>query len=183
MQTPDCSSFFDEIGFSARVDLYLIVQMKGKGATGSKTRSIKSTSARVDGLFEFNKSIVPHGGKASTLKLRQRKNGSYVIKLFQDLNNDGRVSKKEMIYKGLSRVKLEDDDLTDFKGQVRLEKSMHRCEWINAKYPDELIYCTQEYIPTTYSCLLMDHRGARYKFEGIGGFAADPNFLVGFIGE
>ena len=162
---------------------YMIAQMKGKGATGSKTRSIKSTSARVDDLFEFNKSIVPHGGKSSTLKLRQRKNGSYVIKLFQDVNNDGRVSKNELIYKGQSRVKLEGDDLTDFKGQVRLEKSMHRCEWITAKYPDELIYCTLEYIPTTYSCLLVDHRGARYKFEGIGRFAADPNFLMGVIGE
>ena len=180
---PRLLGFFDEIGFSARVKLHMIVQMKGKGASGSKTRSIKSTSARVDGLFEFNKPIVPRGGKVSALKLRQRKNGSYVIKLFQDLNNDGRVSKKEMIYKGLSRVKLEDDDLTDFKGQVRLEKSMHRCEWITAKYPDELIYCTLEYIPTTYSCLLVDHRGARYKFEGIGGFAADSNFLLAVIGE
>ena len=149
--------------------------------TGSKTRSIKSTSVRVNNLFEFNKSIVPHGGSASSLKLRQRKNGSHVIKLFQDVNNDGRVSKNELIYKGLSRVKLEGDDLTDFKGQVRLEKSMHRCEWITAKYPDELIYCTLEYIPTTYSCLLVDHRGARYKFEGIGRFAADPNFLMGVV--
>ena len=161
----------------------MIVQMKSKGATGSKTRSVKSTSVLVDKLFEFNKAIVPHGGKTSRLKLRQRKNGSYVIKLFQDLNNDGRVSKKELIYKGQSRVKLDDDDLTDFKGQVRLEKSMHRCEWITAKYPDELIYCTQEYIPTTYSCLLVDQRGARYKFEGLGRFAADPNFLVDVIGE
>ncbi|QNI97968.1 hypothetical protein SynRS9902_02089 [Synechococcus sp. RS9902] len=157
--------------------------MKSKGAPGSKTRSIKSTSARVDDLFEFNKSIVPHGGKASTLKLRQRKNGSYVIKLFQDLNKNGSISKKEMIYKGLSRVKLEDDYLTNFHGQVRLKKSMHRCEWITAKYPDELIYCTLEYIPTTYACLLVDHRGSRYKFDGIGAFAADTNFLVDIIGE
>ena len=150
-----------------------------KGATGSKKRSIKSTSVRIDELFEFNKTIIPHGGRTSRLKLRQRKNGSYVIKLFQDVNNDGRVSRKELIYKGQSRVKLEDDDLTDFKGQVRLEKSMHRCEWITAKYPDELIYCTQEYIPTTYSCLLVDNNGARHKFDGIGNFAADINYLVG----
>ena len=151
--------------------------------TGSKTRSIKSELASVDGLFEFNKSIAPHGGKISKIKLKHLRSGSYVIKLFQDVNNDGRVSKKEMIYKGQSRVRHEADYLTDFKGRIRLEKSMHRCEWITAKYPDELIYCTQEYIPTTYSCLLMDYRGARYKFEGIGSFAADTNFLVGVIGE
>lgn len=56
---------------------------------------------------------------------------------------------------------------------------MHRCEWITAKYPDELIYCTEEYIPTTYYCLLVDKHGARYKFDGIGNFAADINYLVG----
>ncbi|WP_186508645.1 hypothetical protein [Synechococcus sp. RS9902] len=150
-----------------------------KGATGSKTRTIKSTSAKVCELFEFNKSIIPHGGRTSRLKLRQRKNGSYVIKLFQDVNNDGRVLKKELIYKGQSRVRHEADYLTDFKGRIRLEKSMHRCEWITAKYPDELIACTKEYIPTTYSCLLVDNNGARYKFDGIGNFAADINYLVG----
>ena len=151
-------------------------------ATGSKTRSIKSTSARVNNLFEFNKSIVPHGGRASSLKLRQRKNGSHVIKLFQDVNNDGRVSKNELIYKGLSRVKLEGDDLTNFKGNVRLKKSMHRCEWVSAKYPKELIACTREFIPTTYSCLLIDDSGARFKFDAMGAFAADTKFLLGFVG-
>ena len=151
-------------------------------ATGSKTRSIKSTSVRVNNLFEFNKSILPHGGSASSLKLRQRKNGSHVIKLFQDVNNDGRVSKNELIYKGLSRVKLEGDDLTNFKGQVRLEKSMHRCEWVSAKYPKELIACTREFIPTTYSFLLVDDSGAQFKFDGMAAFAADTKFLLGFIG-
>ena len=159
------------------MDLYLIVQMKGKGASGSKTRSIKSESASVDELFEFNKSIVPHGGKISKIKLKQRRNGSYLIKIFQDVDNNGRVSKKEMIYKGQSRVRHEADYLTDFKGRIRLEKSMHRCKWVTAKYPDELIYCTQEYIPTTYSCLLVDGRGARFKFDGIDDFATDPIVL------
>ena len=148
-------------------------------ATGSKTRSIKSISARVDELFEFNKSIVPHGGTVSKLKLRQRKNGSYIIKLFQDVNNDGRASKKGLIYKGQSRVRHEADYLTDFRGRIRFGKNMHRCEWITAKYPDELIYCAMEYILTTYSCLLVDNDGARYKFDGIGSFAADINYLVG----
>ena len=158
--------------------LYWTVSGQMKRATGKKTRSIKSTSVHVNDLFEFNKSIVPHGGKSSILKLRRRRNGSYVIKLFQDLNNDRRVSKNELIYKGLSRVKFQGDNLTDFKGQVRLEKSMHRCEWMTAKYPKELIPCTREYIPTTYSCLLVDSSGARFKFDGIGDFAANTNFLV-----
>ena len=168
------------IGFFTKISCYANWTVSGqmKRATGKKTRSIKSTSVHVNDLFEFNKSIVPHGGKSSILKLRRRRNGSYVIKLFQDLNNDRRVSKNELIYKGLSRVKFHGDNLTDFKGQVRLEKSMHRCEWMTAKYPKELIPCTREYIPTTYSCLLMDSSGARFKFDGIGDFAANTNFLV-----
>ena len=151
--------------------------------SGSKTRSIKSASAGVDDLFEFNKSIVPHGGKISKLKLKQRRNGSYLIKIFQDVDNNGRVSKKEMIYKGQSRVRLQEDYLTDFKGRIRLEKSMHRCEWVTAKYPEDLIACTKEYIPTTYSCLLVDGRGARFKFDGIGTFAADTIFFWDIIAE
>ena len=47
---------------------------------------------------------------------------------------------------------------------------MHRCEWIAAKYPDEIICCTEEYVPAAYSCLIVDGRGARFKFDGIGLF-------------
>ena len=152
-------------------------------ATGSKTRAIQSTSACVDEFFEFNKPIVPHGGTISKLKLRQRKNGSYVITVFQDLNDDGRVSRKEKIYKGRSRAGLEDDYLTNFKGKIRLEKNMHRCDWLVAKYPKELIACTREYIPVTYSFLLVDIRGARINFDGMGNFASNANFLTSVVSD
>ena len=154
-----------------------------RSATGSKTRAIQSTSASVDEFFEFNKSIVPHGGTLSKLKLRQRKNGSYVITVFQDLNDDGRVSRKEKIYKGRSRARLEDDYLTNFKGRIRLEKNMHRCDWLVSKYPKELIACTREYIPVTYSFLLVDIRGARLSFDGMGDFATNANFLMSVVAE
>ena len=36
---------------------------------------------------------------------------------------------------------------------------MHRCEWIAAKYLDEIICCTEEYVPAAYSCLIVDGRG------------------------
>ena len=172
------------IGFFARISCYAVLDCEWSDETRywKKTKSIKSTSAHINDLFEFNKSIVPHVGKASSLRLRRRRNGSYVIKLFQDLNNDRRVSKNELIYKGLSSIELQGDDLTDFKGQLCLEKSMHRCEWITAKYPKELTACTREYIPTTYSCLLVDGSGARFKFDGIGDFAENSNFLVDVLG-
>ena len=52
----------------------------------------------------------------SMLKLRKCKNGSCVIRLFQDVNNDGRIFRKELICNGLGIVRLEGDCLADFKG-------------------------------------------------------------------
>ena len=146
--------------------------------TGSKKRKIKAVSANVNDLFDFNKSIVPHGGTSSKIKLKQRRNGTYVVKIIQDTNNDGRVSKKELIYKGESSHDLERDILTNFEGEIRLRKNMHRCEWVTAKFPDELIACTMEYIPTTYNCLLKDDEGERFNFEGIGDFATDDTYRI-----
>ena len=88
-----------------------------RGATGSKTRKIYAISANNSDLFDFNKSIVPRGGRLSKIKFRQRRNGSYFIKTFQDTNDDVRVSKRELTYKGKSRDGLENDILTNFLGR------------------------------------------------------------------
>ena len=149
-----------------------------RGRTGSKRRKITAVSANVTDLFDFNKSIVPHGGTLSKIKFKQRRNGTYVVKIFQDTNNNGHVSKKELIYKGKSSHDFERDILTNFDGEIRLRKNMHRCEWVTAKFPDELIACTMEYIPTTYHCVLKDDEGERFKFEGIGDFATDDTYRI-----
>ena len=149
-----------------------------RSGTGSKTRRIKASSANVTDLFDFNKSIVPHGGTSSKIKLKQRRNGTYVVKIFQDTNNNGRVSKKELIYEGESRKEMEDDMLTNFDGEIRLKKNVHMCEWMTAKFADELIYCTEEYIPTTYHCVLIDNEGAHFKFDGIGNFAKENLYSI-----
>ena len=60
---------------------------------------------------------------------------------------------------------------------------MRRCEWITAKYPDEIICCTDECVSTTYCCLIVDGRGARFKLYGIGDFASNANFLVDVLGK
>ena len=149
-----------------------------RGGTGSKTWKIQASSANVTDLFDFNKSILPHGGTSSKIKLKQCRSGRYVVKIFQDTNNNGRVSKKELIYKGESRQKIEGDILTNFDGEIRLKKNMHRCEWVTAKFPDVLIACTMEYIPTTYRCVLVDDEGASFKFDGIGSFATDDAYRI-----
>ena len=55
------------------------------------------------------------------------------------------------------------------------------CEWVTAKFPDELIACTMEYIPTTYNCVLKDYEGEQFNFDGIGDFATDDAYrIVGY---
>ena len=149
-----------------------------RGATGSKTRKIKAVSANDADLFDFNKSIIPHGGTLSKIKLKQRRNGKYIIKIFQDTNNDHHVSKKELIYKGKSKQKLEGDILTNFDSEIRFKKNTHKCEWVAAKFPDDLVYCTMEYLPTTYHCLLIDNEGANFTFDCIGDFATDDVYQI-----
>ena len=149
-----------------------------RGGTGSKTRKIQASSANVTDLFDFNKSIVPHGGTSSKIKSKQRRNGTYVVKIFQDTNNNGRVTKKELIYKGESRQKIEGDILTNFDGEIRLKKNMHKCEWLAAKFPDDLVFCTMEYIPKTYNFAAINDEGARLKFDGIGNFATDDAYRI-----
>ena len=67
------------------------------------------------------------------------------------------------------------DELTNFSGNIRLKKTMHKCDWISMKFPDEPLMCTMEYIPLTYELDLMTNSGNEYKFDGIGRFK--HNFL------
>ena len=98
------------------------------------------------------------------------------IKMYQDLNDDGIISKKELIYKGKCTHPSSGDDLLNFTGDVKLIKTMHNCEWVSAKYPDEPIVCTLEYIPTLYQLTLVNESGGKYKFEAMGDFAPPEPF-------
>ena len=95
------------------------------------------------------------------------------IKIFQDINSDGRVASKELIFKGKSNRIYDKDELINFSGSARLKKTMHRCEWISLKFPGELLICTEEYIPTVYELTLIDNSMEIFEFGGIGKFK-DP---------
>lgn len=142
-----------------------------KSGSGPKTRRITADNATSSRLFEFNKSISPHGGTLSRISTSLNKEGYGIVKIFQDSNDNGKVERKELIYKGKSRTPFSDDELTDFSGRIKLKKTMHMCDWLSMKFPNEkTILCTMELIPTTYACSLIDQNGDRYKFDGIGNF-------------
>ena len=95
----------------------------------------------------------------SRIKMRKNKHGHFSLRIFQDLNYDGLISKREAIYKGKSKNSYQEDELLDFEGKIHLSKRMHQCEWLTAKHPGESIICTMEYIPVVYTCTLFNNEG------------------------
>ena len=143
-----------------------------RSGTGSKTRRIKTATASVDGTFEFNKSIMPLGGNSARMQISQNQKGYLKIRIFQDKNNNGTISKKELIYNGISQKKSFDDSILNFNGKIHLKKRMHMCDWMaQTKRPAEI--CTMEYIPTIYDCKLITDAGETFRFNGVGDFKSD----------
>ena len=143
-----------------------------KAGTGAKRRTIKARDVAINAPFAFNKSINPNGGVASSLSISKTKKGLRVIKIAQDLNDDGLISSKEIIYKGRSRDPFASDALLNFDGEIKLTKTMHRCDWLLLKHPNAKIACTLEFIPTVYDLQLADENGEMYRFDAVGEFKA-----------
>lgn len=141
-----------------------------KSGTGAKTRIIKASDANNFELFKFNKSINPYGGLLSKLKIRTNKKGTTIAKIYQDINSDGKLSRKELIFGGKSRTELYSDELINFTGSIHLKKTMHKCDWLVMKFSDTELICTMEYIPEFYELKLTSDSGERHNFDGIGKF-------------
>ena len=145
--------------------------------TGRKVRNIRAFDVDDINSFQFNRPINPSGGLAARLDLLATGRGNRLVKIYQDLNDDGKVSKKELIYKGKCRQPFEEDELIDFNGDIKLKKSMHMCSWLMLKNPDQLFACTMEFIPTVYDLTLIHTSGEEFKFDAIGQFA-DPFIVI-----
>lgn len=145
--------------------------------TGRKVRTIRAFDIDNMNAFEFNKPINPSGGLAAKMDLLATGRGNRLVKIYQDLNDDGKFSKKELIYKGKCRQPFEEDELIDFNGDIKLKKSMHMCSWLMLKNPDQLAACTMEFIPTVHDLTLFDASGEEFKFDAVGQFA-DPHIVI-----
>ena len=136
----------------------------------AKVRRIKGSQVVEGETFDFNRSIVPNGGTLGRLNIIERNDGSAKIKVFQDINNDGKLSNNEVIYKGMIAGQGSYDELTTFSGKVKLTKEMHACIWATAKDPDKLIPCTMDYVPTVHELTLLGENGGEWTAEGLGKF-------------
>ena len=135
----------------------------------AKIRTIKATSIFAFETFDFNKSIDYKGESLGLIKLIERKPGIINAKVYQDLNGDLEITKKDLIYKGKIKGVFIPDDLTNFFGTITLRKQMHRCDWEMQKKPDESIICTTDYVPTfTDLRLKSDVTGTKYDFMPYG---------------
>lgn len=112
------------------------VHREQSAASDSKKRSLKTVSGSVGiHLSSINQSLLITEGRQNQ-KSKQRRNDSYAIKPSKDTGNNGRPSRKEIIYKNKSREKPEKDYQTDFKNQIQ-QKGIQKCKLIAAKSPDE----------------------------------------------
>jgi len=128
-------------------------------------------------IFEFNKSINYKGEKSGALILKEKKPGVFKVKVFQDLNGDGEMTKPDLIFKGKIKNVEDADDLTNFIGSIKLKKQMHKCEWDLQKLSKNKesdisdFICTADYIPTMYGFVMKSATtGEKYFFDGIGDF-------------
>lgn len=144
--------------------------------TGSKKRTIKASDIAINSPFSFNKSINPRGGSLSSIFISRTKNDLGMVKLYQDLNDDGLITRKEMIYKGKTRNQINDDKLLNFFGDIKLSKTMHKCDWLLLKNSNANIACTREFIPTVYDLTLVAESGDNYSLEAVGRFASPELF-------
>ena len=89
--------------------------------------------------------------------------------MYQDLNGNLEITKKDLIYKGKIKGVFIPDDLTNFFGTITLRKQMHRCDWEMQKKPSENTICTTDYVPTfTDLRLKSDVTGTKYDFMPYG---------------
>ena len=122
----------------------------------------------------------------SQLKLREKNPGVFKVKVFQDLNGDGVMTKSDLIFEGKIKNVEDTVDLTNFMGTIKLKKQMHNCEWdlqkhFKNKKPEdpEFIACTMDYVPTVYEFMLKsDLTGKKYFFNGVGDYKPEGIYYL-----
>ncbi|AII42171.1 hypothetical protein KR100_01970 [Synechococcus sp. KORDI-100] len=139
----------------------------------AKIRTIRGKFNNRNGLIDFNRPIGPRGGTDGLITAKQ--NGRVTrIKLFQDINEDGRFSKDELIFKGKTSDATH-DELTN-TSRLKFTRQLHSCTWDIMK-GNKPIACTLDFVPTAYK-LTLDTPAGKIVPEGLGRFEDDQLFMV-----
>ena len=143
----------------------------------AKIKRIKAQTASTLDLFEFNRPLRYQGGLLGQIKFVAKKSGKIKVRLYQDLDNNSSITKKDLIYRGKITDTKNTDEIIQFRGTIKFKKQIHSCDWAKQKRPDDLIVCTKDYVPTLYELILMpDATGEKIYAKGLGEFSNEELF-------
>lgn len=82
------------------------------------------------GLIDFNKSLNYKGGTLGKITIETSETGNdFIVKVKQDLDDNGKFSKDELIYKGTIENAKDADTLINFEGKIKITRQMNACNW------------------------------------------------------
>lgn len=95
--------------------------------TGS---SLPNSPQKYGGLIDFNKSLDYKGGTLGKITIETSETGTdFIVKVKQDLDDNGKFSKNELIYKGTIENAEDADTLINFEGKIKIKRQMNACNW------------------------------------------------------
>jgi len=99
--------------------------------SGEPTGSSLPNSQQKNGaLIDFNKSLDYKGGTLGKITVEKSGAGNdFLVKVKQDLDDNGKFSKGELIYKGTIEDVEDADQLINFKGKIKIKRQMNACNW------------------------------------------------------
>ena len=87
-----------------------------------KIHTIKATSVFAFETFDFNRSVNYQGESLGFITLIEKRPGIIAAKLYQDMYSDFKITKKDLIFKGIIKAAIFPDDRTNFFGTIKLKK-------------------------------------------------------------
>ena len=83
----------------------------------AKICTIKATSIFAFKTLEFNRSINYQGESLELIKFIEKKPRIITAKVYKDLQKHFKITKKDLIFKGIIMTAIFPDDLTNFSGR------------------------------------------------------------------
>lgn len=112
------------------VELTQVVEQIDPFSGEPTSSSLPSSLQKNGGLIDFNKSLDYKGGTLGKITVETNETGTdFIVKVKQDLDDNGKFSKDELIYKGTIENTKDADQLINFKGKIKIKRQMNACNW------------------------------------------------------
>lgn len=119
------------------------------------------------GLIDFNKSLDYKGGTLGKITVEKSGAGNdFLVKVKQDLDDNGKFSKGELIYKGTLEDVEDADTLINFEGKIKIKRQMNSCDWDLQKLSSK-----DAGIPVSCSTLAIVDEFTELTLKPVGGLA------------